>query len=256
MSEVIQQTKTRCFGFNYEKFADSDYQRPMPGQYESLIQPIFKEINSAKETSNLESMSIAMRMLLCAEESAFCIFMAESIHAKDSLPPKLAFELIRQFRRISWEEDRHAIALGSLISKLPIIDDSQNPTRMARKIFLKIQHRDPKIHFQRIAELDRTACIIINSIIKSEYIKKNFPEMKKLLRLITTEEASHIRTSKLYVEKLGGLSEEICERESIVVVTELTKIMKFVEFSFESLGIDTGEIQKNLNRRSAFIYGV
>jgi hypothetical protein len=213
---------------------------------ENLVQSCFSRTVSVAEqgmirveglgSAGAEALATLLPVLQCGEESASLVF--------DGLAMDSTIEDRDQLQQIADEERHHEQLLHRLAASLPC-SRRQAPMRgVARRFYLRQQHRNIAVHFARIAALDSGACVILSALLRPMAQLTKAPEVQKLFKHIYQDESRHVRLSRHHA--IGRTEPAIARDIAHDTRHQLADILASVGDCFESLRVDAAVLDRHL----------
>lgn len=147
---------------------------------------------SAQQAQDLAN---CLPFLACGEESAVHAFSHSLL--KDINPEEAA-----QMQAIAEDELRHAVYLENLRCALPS-PDIHLPVEAMSRFFRRLLTRNSARHFAQVAALDLSVCRLLTPLLNPQAGLKNAPQVQEMLRLITRDEARHVKVARNMAARLG-----------------------------------------------------
>ena len=212
---------------------------PMPDD-EGVLSASDADFVAGLKLDVADALSQIVQLLACGEESAVHVFYREGdrigMTGEDSLLHSQSV-----MYRIAKEETVHDLMLTRLAKLLPYDDRHLELRKKARHFYMSYAHRDPKLHFFRISELDSVVCMIMHAMLTGTGQLGPLPLLSCIGRRIRTDEATHVRVTHDHVKGLGmTLSERIDEADPIR--EKIVGMLSSAREAFEIMGVDSDRL--------------
>jgi hypothetical protein len=183
-----------------------------------------------------DALATLLPVLQCGEESASLVF--------DGLAMKPTIKDRDQLQMIAAEERQHEHMLHSLAASLPR-PLRQAPIRLvARRFYVRQQHRNIAVHFARIAALDSGACVILSALLRPAARLAKASDVQKLFKHIYQDETRHVRLSRHHA--IGRIEPAVAHDIAHQTRGQLADILLSVGDCFESLRVDAAALDRQL----------